>query len=115
MTVTEGETTTQDFALTAAPSGTLSGTVTSAAGPVANATVTIAGTPIAPATTDADGRYSFASVPNGTYTVTVTAGGCFGSASQSVTVDGDTTLDFTLPQRADTASATPASSSRPGT
>ncbi len=101
VTVTEGETTTQDFALTPAPSGTLSGTVTSAAGPVANATVTIAGTPIAPVTTDADGHYSFASVPNGTYTVTVTAGGCFGSASQSVTVDGDTTQDFTLPQRAD--------------
>ncbi|HZB47669.1 MAG TPA: carboxypeptidase regulatory-like domain-containing protein, partial [Mycobacteriales bacterium] len=101
VSVTEGETTTQDFALTAAPSGTLSGTVTSAAGPVANATVTVTGTPIAPVTTDASGHYSIANVPNGTYPVTVTAGGCFGPASRSVTVDGATTADFTLPQRAD--------------
>lgn len=100
-TVAEGETTTQDIALTPAPSDTLSGTVTSAAGPVADATVTITGTPIASVTTDADGHYSFASVPDGTYTVTVTAGGCFGSVTQSVTVDGDTMQDFTLPQRAD--------------
>jgi len=99
--VTEGQTTTQDFALTPAPSGTLSGTVSSASGPVANAIVTITGTPIAPATTDAAGHYSFASVPNGTYTVTVTAGGCFGAVSQSVAVNGDTTQNFTLPQRAD--------------
>ena len=47
VTVTEGQTTTQNFALTPAPSGTLSGTVSSASGPVANATVTISGTPIA--------------------------------------------------------------------
>jgi subtilisin family serine protease len=101
VTVTEGQTTTQDFPLTPAPSGTLGGTVSSASGPVANATVTITGTPIAPATTNASGQYSFASVPNGTYTVTVTAGGCFGSVSQSVTVSGDTTQNFTLPQRSD--------------
>jgi Subtilase family/Malectin domain/Carboxypeptidase regulatory-like domain/Viral BACON domain len=101
VTVTEGQTTTQDFALTPVPSGSLSGTVSSAAGPVANATVTITGTPIPPATTNANGQYSFASVPNGTYTVTVTAGGCFGAVSQAVTVNGSTTQDFTLPQRGD--------------
>jgi subtilisin family serine protease len=101
VTITEGQTTTQDFPLTPAPSGSLSGTVSSASGPVANATVTITGTPIAPATTNASGQYSFASVPNGTYTVTVTAGGCFGTVSQSVMVNGDTTQNFTLPQRSD--------------
>ncbi|HEY3261917.1 MAG TPA: carboxypeptidase regulatory-like domain-containing protein [Pseudonocardiaceae bacterium] len=101
VTITEGQTTTQDFALTPSPSGTLSGTVSSASGPVANATVTITGTPISPATTNASGQYSVASVPNGTYTVTVTAGGCFAPVSQSVTVNGDTTQDFTLPQRSD--------------
>ena len=100
-TVTQGQTTTQDFALTPAPSGSLSGTVTAASGPVANATVAITGTPIAAVTTNANGQYSFASVPNGTYTVTVTAGGCFGSVSQSVTVNGNTVRDFTLPQRGD--------------
>ena len=99
--VTVGATTTADVALTQAPSGTLSGTVSSAAGPVANATVTITGTPIPATMTNAAGQYSFASVPNGTYTVTVTAGGCFGSVTQSVTVNGATTRNFTLPQRGD--------------
>src|SRR5262245_4145950 len=99
--INEGQTTTQNFPLTPSPSGTLSGVVSSASGPVANATVTITGTPIAPATTNANGQYSFASVPNGTYTVTVTAGGCFGAVTQSVTVNGNTTQNFTLPQRGD--------------
>ncbi len=101
VTITEGETTTQDFPLTPAPSGTLSGTVSGASGPVASATVTINGTPIPPATTNANGQYSFASVPNGTYLVTVSAGGCFDAVSQSVTVNGNTTHNVTLPQRSD--------------
>ena len=99
--VAVGATTTANVPLTPAPSGSLSGTVSSASGPVANAVVTITGTPIPATTTDANGNYSFATVPNGTYTVTVTAGGCFGAASQSVTVDGTTTQNFTLPQRGD--------------
>jgi subtilisin family serine protease len=95
------ETTTRDFALTQAPSGSVSGTVSSGSGPVANATVTIAGTPIPPATTDANGQYSFASVPNGSYSATAAAGGCFDSQTQALAVNGATTLDFTLPQRGD--------------
>ena len=90
--ITDGNTTTLDFALVAAPSGSLSGTVSdSSANPIANATVTINGTPIPPATTDASGHYSFASVPNGTYNVTATAGNCTSPATDSVTVSGNTT------------------------
>ena len=100
--ITDGNTTTLDFALVAAPSGSLSGTVSdSSANPIANATVTINGTPIPPATTDANGHYSFASVPNGTYNVTATAGNCTSPATDSVTVSGDTTHDFTLAARHD--------------
>ena len=100
--ITDGNTTTLDFALVAAPSGSLSGTVSdSSANPIANATVTINGTPIPPATTDASGHYSFASVPNGTYNVTATAGNCTSPATDSVTVSGNTTHDFTLAARHD--------------
>jgi N-acetylneuraminic acid mutarotase len=100
--ITDGGTTTQDFALVASPSGSLSGTVTdSASNPIENAKVTILGTPIPPAFTDASGHYSFASVPNGTYNVKAEAGKCNDSQTDSVDVNGDTTHDFTLPSRHD--------------
>jgi subtilisin family serine protease len=102
VTVTEGATTTQDFALTPAPSHSVSGHVRDGDGnPLAGATVTIEGTPLPPATTDADGFYSFASVPEGEYDVTASAGGCYETQTQHLVVDGDETLDFTLPQRHD--------------
>jgi len=101
-TITDGGTTTVDFALDPAPSGSLSGTVSDdASNPIANATVTILGTPIPPATTDAAGHYSFASVPNGTYDVKAEAGKCNDSVTDSVVVSGDTVHDFSLPARSD--------------
>ncbi len=100
--VSEGATTTQDFALTPAPSHSVSGHVRDGDGnPLAGATVTIEGTPIPPATTDAGGAYSFASVPEGEYDVTASAGGCNETQTQHLVVNGDETLDFTLPQRHD--------------
>jgi subtilisin family serine protease len=102
VTITEGQTTTQDFALDPASSFTVSGVVSDSDGnPVANATVVIQGTPIPPATTGADGAYSFSNVPAGSYTVAASAGACFGAQSQSLVVDGDETLNFTLPARGD--------------
>jgi hypothetical protein len=101
-TITDGGTTTVNFALDPAPSGSLSGTVSDGDGnPIANATVTINSTPIPPATTDAAGHYSFASVPEGTYSVTAAAGKCNTPQTVNVTVSGDTTQDFTLPSRHD--------------
>ncbi|HEY6606807.1 MAG TPA: carboxypeptidase regulatory-like domain-containing protein [Gaiellaceae bacterium] len=100
--VTDGGTTTLDFLLVAAPSGSLSGTVSDDSGnPVENATVTINSTPIPPETTDANGNYSFASVPEGTYSVTATAGKCTTPDTETVTISGATTQDFTLPTRHD--------------
>jgi Subtilase family/Malectin domain/Carboxypeptidase regulatory-like domain len=102
VTVTEGATTTQDLALAPAPAHQVSGHVHDGEGnPLAGATVTILGTPIPPATTDADGRYSFASVPEGTYEVTARLNGCYESQTQALVVDGDEVLDFVLPQRSD--------------
>ncbi len=100
--VNEDAVTMQDFALTPAPSHAVSGTVRDGDGnPVANATVTILNTPLAPANTDANGLYSFATVFEGTYDVQAEAGACNDSQTQSLVVDGDETLDFTLPQRTD--------------
>ncbi len=100
--VTEGGTTTQDFALPPVPSHVVSGRVTdTSGGPVAGATVTLLGTPLPAATTDADGRYRFEHVPEGEYDVQVEAGGCFEPQTQHLVVNGDETLDFVLGMRSD--------------
>ncbi|MGH9244209.1 MAG: S8 family serine peptidase [Acidimicrobiales bacterium] len=94
--ITEGATTTLDFTLDPAAAGSVSGTVTDPAGNgVAGATVTIEGTPLT-TTTDADGNYAFASVPQGDYTLTVSAGGCFADTSVDITVAGDEVVDVEL-------------------
>ena len=43
----------------------------------------------------------FAAVPTGSYRMTVTGGGCFTATTVDLTVNGDETLDVTLPQRTD--------------
>jgi hypothetical protein len=102
VTITQGATTTQNFALTPAPSHRVSGHVRDTAGnALANATVTILGTPIPPATTDATGAYAFASVPDGSYQVTASAGACTSAQTLPLTVDADETLDFALAPRTD--------------
>ena len=100
--VSQDATTTQDFALVAASTWTVSGTVRDDGGdPVSGATVTIAGTPFPPVVTGADGTYAFNDVPEGTYTATASAGGCLAGQSQELVVAGDTTLDFDLPRLVD--------------
>jgi hypothetical protein len=100
--ILEDQTTTQDFALDPAPTHTVSGHVRDGDGAaIEGATVTILGTPIPPATTDADGFYSFDSVPEGEYDVEAEVSGCNESQTQHLVVDGDETLDFVLPQRVD--------------
>jgi len=100
--ITDGGTTTQDFALQQAPSHSLSGTVSDDSNnPVPGATVTILGTPIPPETTDANGHYSFASVPDGEYDVRAQGGRCNNAQTQHVVISSDTTLDFTLTLRHD--------------
>lgn len=101
-TIAEGQTSTVNLALAPASSGVVSGVVRDSAGAlVANATVQVLGTPIPPVTTGADGVYSFADVPFGNYEVKAAAGGCYDQQTQSLTVDGDETLDFAIPNRND--------------
>jgi subtilisin family serine protease len=100
--IAEDETTLLDFVLEAAPAGSLSGIVRdNFAQPVPNATITILGTPLPTATTDADGFYTFAAVPEGTYDVRAEAGRCNNPHTQTVMIVGATTADFSLPLRMD--------------
>ncbi len=102
VTISEGATTTQDFALTVAPSFALAGQVRDAAGaPLPGARVTILGTPLPPAVTDASGRYSFASVPAGSYDVRAESGHCYDGVTSPLVLNSDATLDFTLTLRKD--------------
>jgi subtilisin family serine protease len=95
--ISEGAVTVRDFALQPAPSHQVSGHVRDGDGnPIANATVTILGTPIPPVATDANGFYSFPSVPEGEYDVRAAAGRCSDSQTQHLVVNGDETLDFAL-------------------
>lgn len=96
----ENQTTTLDVTVQQAPSGTLSGTVSTAAGPAAGATLTILGTPLS-AVADDQGHYSL-TIPYGTYQVEAEhAYRCADAVTQQVTIDSDTTLDITLPDRTD--------------
>jgi subtilisin family serine protease len=100
--VTVDATTEQNFSLELAPSYAVSGFVRDSGGaPIPGARVSINGTPIEPATTDANGQYSFPSVPAGEYQVTAQAGGCYESQTSTLVVSEDQTLDFSLPQRVD--------------
>jgi subtilisin family serine protease len=102
VTITQGTTTTQDFALAAVPSHSISGTVLDdLQAPVANAKVTVVGTPLAPATTATDGSYSFAAVPDGEYDVSVEGSGCLNGQTIHVVLTANTTASFTLTTRKD--------------
>lgn len=95
VSVSQDATTTQDFALGTLSVGSIYGTVTESgtATPVAGATVALVGSSLTTATA-ADGTYTLANVPFGSYTARMTSPG-FQALSTAVTVDGAETLNFT--------------------
>ncbi len=101
VSVTSGNTTSQDFALAAAPpAGTLTGKVTrnSNGNPIAGATVSIAGG--ASTTTNGSGVYTFSNLAAGTYSVTVSATNWASKTlGATVSVGNTTTLNFVLKKR----------------
>ena len=102
-TVAVDATTTVDFALDGAAQYSVNGIVSDPRGdPVAGATVTLGGTPLPPATTDSSGVFTFADVPAGQYTLTVTpSSACADAVSQALTVDGNEVVAITLPDKTD--------------
>lgn len=87
--------TTQDFALTAALTHTVSGTVTAVdTGLPLPATVMFLDTPVSVGTDPGTGHYE-ATLPEGAYTMRVTAAG-YQPEEREVTIDHDQTQDFAL-------------------
>jgi subtilisin family serine protease len=100
--ITEGMTTTLPFDLDVAPSFNLDGTVSDAAGaPIAGAEVQVVGTPLPRLFTDSTGYFNFGPVPQGVYTVTTAAGGCYSPDAQEVTLEAPETLAVALPSVTD--------------
>ena len=101
-TVTAGSTATVDVALDAAPRHTVGGTVTlqSSGAPIAGATVSVT-SQLPSATTGTDGTFTIADVPEGTYTLSVNAGGCTAPYSAELVVNGDQNVSVSLVGRAD--------------
>lgn len=106
VSVTTDNVTDRDFGLTASSVGSISGTVLEGGDPVkpvqgALVQLLPASTGVS-ATTAADGSYTLASVPFGSYTVRMTAAG-YQTLSSSVTVDGAETVSFSPTAVADYA------------
>ena len=103
VTVTSGQNTTQNFQLTATPTGSFSGTVTDASNaPIAGATVSYSG---GSTTTSSTGTYSFASVAAGTYSVTASKTGYTSqTASVTITAGQNATQNFQLTATSTTGS-----------
>ncbi|CAM3539708.1 carboxypeptidase regulatory-like domain-containing protein [Isoptericola cucumis] len=102
VTVTADETVTVPIVLTAAPRHAVTGTVADAGSgdPVPGALVELSA-PVEGVTSGADGSFAFAGVPEGTYTLTVSAGTCAEPYRTEVTVDGDEVVDAALQRFAD--------------
>ena len=101
-TVPDQGTATLDFALEAAPTHTVSGTVTMAddGSPVAGAAVVLSA-PLPAATTAADGTFTIPDVPEGSYTLRVLAGSCVEPFSTDLVVDGNESVPIGLDQKFD--------------
>ncbi|MFD4651907.1 S8 family serine peptidase [Streptomyces sp. NPDC058441] len=115
VTLTTGQSLTQDVTLDAVPSHKVSGTVLDVTGkPLAGATVELTGTPVASVTSATDGTFTLPAVAEGSYTLTVkpaTPVLCNGIYTAALKVDGAVTRTVQLPARADNSgnSCTPAS------
>jgi subtilisin family serine protease len=89
--------------LDAAPTRSVTGTVvhSGSGDPVPGAPVTLVGTPFEPVTTGDDGTFSFADVPEGSYTLTVEMDRCSASYSDGLVVDGDENVAVEIVARSD--------------
>ncbi|MGC5002826.1 S8 family serine peptidase [Streptomyces sp. DT203] len=107
VTIAVGQTETLDLALTAVAHHTVSGTVLDVTGkPLKGATVKFTDAPIDAVTTGADGTYAFPSVAEGSFHLAAAPNApvlCNGNWTGALTVDGNETVQASLPPRTDTA------------
>ncbi|MFB7309610.1 S8 family serine peptidase [Streptomyces sp. NPDC056192] len=102
-----GRTETLDLTLTAVAHHTVSGTVLDVTGkPLKGATVKFTDAPIDAVTTGADGTYAFPSVAEGSFHLAAAPNApvlCNGNWTGALTVDGNETVQASLPPRTDAA------------
>ena len=90
VTITLGQDTAVELALTAAARHDISGTIVDEDGhPVPNADVSLADTPLASVRTAADGGFTVAGVPEGRYGIDVKPNACFAPTSVPLTVGAE--------------------------
>src|SRR6266849_2820211 len=104
--IIEGQPTVVDLSCGPGPAHRVSGTVVSSINgqPIADASVRVLNTPIPTTTTDANGMYSFPSVPDGSYNLQASPPAgvrCRSSRTVAIVVDQDLTVDFVLEARRD--------------
>ncbi len=98
VSVIENETVDGSVAMTALPSAVLSGVVHDYEGAlVSGATIQVLDTPIDPVQSGGDGSYSIVMPSGATYDVLARAAG-YGAHQRTVDFQGNTTLNFTLPE-----------------
>jgi protocatechuate 3,4-dioxygenase beta subunit len=96
-----GAAATGDLSIVKRPAHPLSGVIRDGSGaPLARARVALLNTPLT-ALTNANGAYSFPSVPIGSYELRGETGGCTAPATVPVQVDSRRSLDLTLEKRTD--------------
>ncbi|MET7634917.1 MULTISPECIES: S8 family serine peptidase [unclassified Streptomyces] len=107
VTIAVGRTETLDLALTAVAHHTVSGTVLDVTGkPLKGATVKFTDAPVDAVTTGADGTYAFPSVAEGSFHLAASPSApvlCNGNWTGALTVDGNETVQASLPPRTDAA------------
>ncbi|MFG2450993.1 S8 family serine peptidase [Streptomyces sp. NPDC048512] len=105
VTVTEAQQVTEDFAIDAATSHKVTGTVYDVQNrPLSKATVSLDGSPVDAVTTGTDGSFTLPVVAEGSYSLSVTPAApvlCNGAYHGTLTVDGDETQTIKLPNLTD--------------
>ncbi|HEX7197160.1 MAG TPA: carboxypeptidase regulatory-like domain-containing protein, partial [Candidatus Limnocylindria bacterium] len=95
-------TTVQDFALVALPRFEVTGQVTAASdeAPIEDASVLAVGTPVPAAITNPNGVYSL-TLPEGSYTLRASAGGCTDFDLEEIDLHEDISVDFQVARKLD--------------
>lgn len=97
LVIVDTQTTEHSIVMEAAPSFQLSGIVTDAEGsPIFGAEVKLLGTPLPSSITDAEGHFDFGQVPQGTYSLSTSASGCYAPELLEITLESPTSLETDL-------------------
>ncbi len=99
--VVADRTTVVGFSLAPLPRHSVSGRILDNVGAPTAASVSIVGAPVPPVVTDATGLFRFASIPDGDWVISASGRFCLGTATTTVHLGADTTVELSLGFRRD--------------